>query len=189
MSILGYAILGLLAREKLSGYDVKQRMGGRVGFFWEARHSQIYPELARLEERKLVTHKVVEQQARPDKKVYEITDAGLEALREWVTEPPPARVAKDELVLKAYSMWLADPEKATWLFRDEERLHDEKLRRYEEIGAWMEEEWGEYLDRPGSPHFASYAALRRGILHERGYAEWCRWVADRLERAADGAGG
>ncbi len=45
----------------------------------------------------------------------------------------------------------------------------------------MEQQWGEDLARPGSPHFASYAALRRGILNERGYVEWCDWVADRLE--------
>ena len=45
----------------------------------------------------------------------------------------------------------------------------------------MEQEWGEDLDRPGSPQFASYAALRRGILNERGYVGWCDRVAGRLE--------
>ncbi len=45
---MGYAILGLLAREALSGYDLSSRMRAPVGYFWEARHSQIYPELARL---------------------------------------------------------------------------------------------------------------------------------------------
>ncbi|MCA1730348.1 MAG: PadR family transcriptional regulator [Actinobacteria bacterium] len=68
MSTLGYVILGLLAREQLSGYDLMNRMQERVSFFWQARHSQIYPELARLEERGMVTHRVVEQQDRPDKR-------------------------------------------------------------------------------------------------------------------------
>jgi PadR family transcriptional regulator AphA len=67
--------------------------------------------------------RLVEQQGRPDKKVYEITDAGLEALSELTTEPPLTRSVKDELVLKAYSVWLADPEKAISLFRNEGRLH------------------------------------------------------------------
>ena len=189
MGTLGYAILGLLAREALSGCDVGRRMGGRVGFFWEARHGQIYPELARLEGRGFVVHEAVEQRGRPDKKVYRITGAGLEALRGWATEPPRARATKDELVLKAYSVWLADRKGAISLFRDEGRLHEGRLRRYEEISAWMEEEWGEDLGRPDSPRFASYAALRRGILNERGYAEWCGWVADRLEGDAGGADG
>src|SRR5918997_950310 len=95
MATLGYAILGLLSREELSGYDLAGRMQVRVGHFWEARHSQIYPELARLEEGGLVTHRVVEQEERPDKKVYEITPAGLAALKEWVTELPVPRPARD----------------------------------------------------------------------------------------------
>ena len=183
MTTLGYAILGLLSREELSGYDLMGRMKARVGFFWEARHSQIYPELARLEEQGLVTHRVVEQRDRPDKKVYEITPAGLEALKEWVTEPPTPRAARDELVLKAYSLWLVEPEGAIALFRDQERRHEERLLDYERRRGWMEEEWADDILRTDSPRFASYAALRRGILYERGFVEWCCWVADRLEQA------
>ena len=178
MTTLGFAILGLLAREALSGYDVTQRMKGRVGFFWGAGHSQIYPELARLEEGGFVTHSVVAQRERPDKKVYEVTQAGLDALKGWVTQPPPRKPTKDELTLKAYSVWLADGEQAARLFRDEGRRCEEQLARYEEIRAWMEREWAEDLGRPDSPRFASYAALRRGILYEKGNAEWCRWLAE-----------
>ena len=182
---MGYAILGLLAREPLSGYDLMRRMKERVGFFWQARHSQIYPELARLEKGGMVAHRVVEQKDRPDKKVYEITDAGSVALKEWVTEPMEPRATRDEMVLKAYSLWLGDPAAALALFREQEQRHKEQLLRYEGIEAWMEREWKEELDLIDSPKSASYAALRRGIIYERGYAEWCRWVVDRLERRID----
>ena len=181
MTTLGYAVLGLLAREALSGYDVTQRMKGRVGFFWGAGHSQIYPELARLERDGFVTHEVVLQKERPDKKVYEITAPGLEALKGWATQPPPQKPTKDELTLKAYSVWLADKTEAARLFREEGRRNEEQLARYEEILAWMEREWADDLNRPDSPRFASYATLRRGILYERGNAEWCRWMADAVE--------
>ncbi len=177
--------MGLLAREPLSGYDLMRRMKERVGFFWQARHSQIYPELARLEREGMVAHRVVEQKDRPDKKVYEITDAGLGALKEWVTAPVEPRVKRDELVLKAYSLWLAEPGKALVLFRDHERRHEEQLLRYKEIESCMEREWKEELGRVDSPKFASYAALQRGIIYERGYVDWCRWVADRLEKSTD----
>lgn len=176
--------MGLLSREALSGYDLKGWMERPVGFFWEARHSQIYPELARLEAAEMVSHELVEQEGRPDKKVYEITPKGLAALEGWVTEPVEPRASRDELVLKAYSLWLADPGKAIALFREHERLHEERLRRYEKINAWMESEWGDDIDRIDSPAFASYAALRRGILNERGYIEWCGWVVERLEAGA-----
>lgn len=181
MTTLGYAILGLLAREALSGYDLTQRMKGRVGYFWSARHSQIYPELARLEAGGYVSHDVIVQQERPDKKVYEITPEGLEALEEWATRSPVERPSRDELVLKASSLWLADPAESARLFREEENRHEEQLAHYKGIRAWMEGEWGEDLARPDTPEFASYATLRRGIIHEKGYAAWCRWVADSIE--------
>src|SRR5215210_5706645 len=164
MTILGYVLLGLLARESLSGYDLMNRMKRRVGFFWHARHSQIYPELTRLEEEGMVSHQVVEQKDRPDKKVYSITGVGLDALKEWVTAPVTLRPVRDELVVKAYCLWLADPSETLALFREQERLHKDRLLRYEEIKAWMEEKWVEDLERVGSPHFASYAALQRGII-------------------------
>jgi hypothetical protein len=46
----------------------------------------------------------------------------------------------------------------------------------------MEEEWREDLTSTNSPEFASYASLRRGISYEREYTEWCRWMAESIER-------
>jgi DNA-binding PadR family transcriptional regulator len=178
---LGYAVLGLLSREELSGYDLKRWMERPLGYFWSARHSQIYPELARLEEDGFVTHRVVAQSGKPDKKVYRITASGLEALKEWVVEAPASRPVRDELTLKAYSVWLADKEKVARLFREEERLHGEQLAHYEELRTWMESEHETEVRDPTSAWFASYATLRRGIGYEKEYAGWCRWVADSVE--------
>jgi DNA-binding PadR family transcriptional regulator len=188
VTTLGYAILGLLSREDLSGYDLTQRMAGRVGYFWSARHSQIYPELARLEEGGYVTHSVVEQKERPDKKVYRITAGGLDALKEWVIQPTVPRPIRDELTLKAYSVWLADEEEAARLFREEELRHEEQLAHYEELRIWMEETWREEITSTSSPEFATYATLRRGIGYEREYAGWCRWMADSIGRREPSGG-
>lgn len=179
-------MLGLLAREPLTGYELAGRMRERIGFFWGARHSQIYPELARLEGRGLVTHRVVEQTERPDKKIYTSTEAGLEAVRVWATTPAPERPTRDEMVLKAYSLWMANPAEAAPLYREEERRHRERLAEYERIREWMERDWKEKLRDPGAPEFASYATLRRGLGYEQEYAAWCGWLADSLERGADG---
>jgi len=182
VSTLGYALLGLLAREALTGYELAGRMRGRIGFFWGARHSQIYPELAKLEGGGLVSYEPVEQEGKPDKKVYSITDAGLTALVEWAVAPAKPGPTRDETTLKAYSVWTAEPGKAAAMFRGEERRHREQLAEYEQIKAWMEREWSESLEEPETPEFASYATLRRGLGYEREYAEWCGWLADSLER-------
>lgn len=159
------------------------RMRERIGFFWGARHSQIYPELAKLEERGLVRHEPVEQEGKPDKKVYSITGSGLDALAEWAGAPAEPGPTRDETTLKAYSLWAVDSAHAAALYRDEESRHREQLAEYERIRDWMQEEWAEALQDPRTPEFASYATLRRGLGYEREYAEWCRWVAERLEAA------
>lgn len=183
VSTLGYALLGLLARESLTGYELTGRMRERIGFFWGAGHSQIYPELAKLEERGLVVHRRVEQSERPDKKIYSITDSGHAALARWAVEPAAPRPTRDETTLKAYSLWAVDPQEAAALYRTEALRHEERLAEYERIRDWMHEEWAEALRDPRTPEFASYATLRRGLGYEREYAEWCRWVAGRLEAA------
>lgn len=181
VSVLGAAILGLLAHEPLSGYDVKLRMAEPVGFFWQASHSQIYPELAKLEAGGMVAHEAVSQEGKPDKKVHGITPEGLSAVREWVAEPAKSGPTRDEATLKAYLSWLGEPDEMAAMFRELGRRHEEQLRRYEETERWMQSEWGEEPERFEPRKFANYAALRRGIGFEREYAEWCRWVAGKLE--------
>ena len=110
-------------------------------------------------------------------------------MKGWLTCPVAPRPTRDELVLRAHTAWVADPREAAALFREHGRLHEERLSDYEAKRQWMEREWGEDLSRADSPRFGSYAALRRGMIYERGYVEWCRWVADSLERGAGGEGG
>lgn len=43
MHALGYALLGLLAREPQSGYELTSQIKERVGPFWSTSHSQVYP--------------------------------------------------------------------------------------------------------------------------------------------------
>lgn len=49
--------------------------------FWHARHSQVYPELARLRDDGLVRYEVIEGPLPRDTKRYEATVDGRDALR------------------------------------------------------------------------------------------------------------
>ncbi|WP_220192238.1 PadR family transcriptional regulator [Ktedonospora formicarum] len=180
MTILGYALLSLLASEPLSGYDLAQRMKKPISYFWHARHSQIYPELARLEELGYVTHEVIEQVERPHKKRYTITQAGYENLRDWLTKPTEIGPDRSEIVLKAYAIWMTDPRKAIDLFQAHLRLHIERLEQYERDYALIEREKSSSLTF-ASPLFGNYATLRKGIGYEREYVDWCRWMIDQAQ--------
>ncbi|WCL70465.1 helix-turn-helix transcriptional regulator [Lactiplantibacillus plantarum] len=47
---LQFIILGLLNQQPLTGYDLTKAFDDEIGEFWQAQHSQIYPQLKRLEE-------------------------------------------------------------------------------------------------------------------------------------------
>ena len=152
-----------------------------IGYFWHARQSQIYAELTALEAQELISHQLIEQHARPDKKLYTITEEGRVALRQWVTDPVEVKPDRNELALKAYTIWLAEPEKALHLFRTQQDFHTKKLAHYEDILIRLEQQHGSQW-RIDEPLFGDYATLQLGIGYERMYEAWCRWVAEQLEQ-------
>lgn len=80
---LDHILLGLL-REPASGYDLKATFQAGCQHFWSAELGQIYPTLARLEERGwLNSHR--EPSARgPARRVYRRTAAGSRELHRWL---------------------------------------------------------------------------------------------------------
>jgi DNA-binding PadR family transcriptional regulator len=91
MNTLSYGLLSLLSHSPLSGYDLMLR----IQPFWPAKHSQIYPLLANLEKEEQVTFELVAQSDKPDKKVYSITNKGIDSLREWLSVPASDPVMRD----------------------------------------------------------------------------------------------
>jgi len=180
-STLGFAILGLLARQPCTGYELAARLRAPVGYYWTARHSQIYPELERLLAGGLVRYRSAPGPGPHDKKVYAPTDEGLRALREWVTRPPAPPTPRDELLLKTYALWLADPVEAVTLLRKQADGYAERLAEYEASRATAERRHGGAAPPVGSPEFGSYANLLLGISHERDHLTWCRWLIECLE--------
>lgn len=189
VSVLGRALLGLLAREPASGLELARALQQRIAFFWHARHSQVYPELARLEGEGLVSHVSVQQRDRPTKKVYSLTNQGRSVLLDWLvstTDPPQIR---DELLVKVTSYWLVEPARAVELLLDQARQHDERLATFEGIERSMRDDFQAEIADPTAPPFATYLTLQRGLSYEREYASWCRWAAEYIRQHAKLDGG
>ena len=184
VSALGRTLLGLLAREPASGLDLARTLQQRIAFFWHARHSQVYPELARLEAEGLVTHTVVPQRDRPDKKVYELTERGRQVLLDWLTAPTDPPQIRDEFLVKVTSFWLIEPDRAIELLLDQAAQHEEGLAMLEGIERGMQADFRDAIVDPAAPPFATYLTLQRGLSYEREYAAWCRRAAEYVRRHA-----
>jgi DNA-binding PadR family transcriptional regulator len=126
---LGYAILQLLERAPLSGYDVKKQFASSLGYGWHAHDSQIYPQLKQLERMKWVQSHVESSNAGPDRRVYAITDAGREVLVRWLQSPLDDTRQKSELMLRVWSQDLLPPERFKAMLADVEQQTRAHLRR------------------------------------------------------------
>lgn len=88
-------VLGLVALQPGSGYDLARLADRSVGYLWTPSRSQIYKVLPRLVTDGLATAKRVRQRDRPDKDLYSITPEGQQVLRRWLekAEEEPVRNA------------------------------------------------------------------------------------------------
>ena len=179
-STLGFALLGLLARKPRTGYDLTQAMRQPIGYFWSASHSQVYPELAKLEAAGFVGHAVIDGPGPRDTKRYSITADGRRVLAEWAAQPAATATGRDEFLLKIYSLWLVDPARARELISAQRTAHQAQLEHYEQIAREVESEQADKLGDPATPEFSSYATLRRGLSFERHARDWCDWLLGAL---------
>jgi DNA-binding PadR family transcriptional regulator len=88
---LPHAILVSLCEQSGSGYELARRFDRSIGYFWAATHQQIYRTLKSMEDDGWVAVTPVVQQGRPDKKVYEVSEAGRTELASWIAEPLSGR--------------------------------------------------------------------------------------------------
>jgi DNA-binding PadR family transcriptional regulator len=90
-----YVVLGYLSWKPMTGYDIKKIIADSETLPWTANNNQIYHALVELHKDGWVTKTIEDQVGAPDRHVYTITDAGRQALGEWVkSEPEPPQIKK-----------------------------------------------------------------------------------------------
>lgn len=168
---LKHAILVLLDREPGSGYDLTQRFGKGIGHFWQASHQQIYQQLKKLDEEKLVSFKTEAQSGKPDRKVYAITNQGQKALAIWIQQAEKPPVVRDALLIKVFA---AKPEDKDAIIAELNRhilIHEKTLTSHQQLEA-------DFFKADSKLQQAAkfqYLTLRRGIRYER---EWIEWLEE-----------
>ena len=160
----GRVILGMLSMGRNTGYDIKQFVDKSTRHFWAASYGQIYPELRRLEEQGLVQSRSEPSGGRA-RTVFELTDLGREALREWLeTTGDPLWELRCETMLKLFFSDAADPRyriEQLRTFREQQERKLEQLRELEEPA------------RTGS-HKGPYLSLQLGLALVGSMVDWCR---------------
>lgn len=176
---LEHAILGFLNYGPSSGYDLKKMFDVSVQHFWPADQSQIYRTLSRLEDKGWVDKHVIEQDDRPDRKEYQITEAGQAELRQWLTTPLRAKEMRHAgLIQVFFAGQLSDQEILEML----ERIAG-KLRLLLAGYAQVPQQSAEVCEWVGSPReeFFWMLTLDWGIHSARAQLEWLEGVIQKIK--------
>jgi len=130
-----FALLGFLRQQPMYGYEIHQQLSEAtgLGLVWRLKQSQLYALLAKLEREGFVTTTIEYQEARPPRKMFELTEASRNAFQEWVQRPvAQGRKLRLEFLAKFYFARLEGLEVATRLIEQQRLACRNWLRQQEE---------------------------------------------------------
>ena len=97
-----FAILGCLSVKPMSAYDIKAFMARSTSYFWMEYEAQLYPMLKKLDETGEVSCVEEKAQKVSTRKIYHITDKGMEVLKEWLSSKTEQANYRNEFLLKIF---------------------------------------------------------------------------------------
>lgn len=171
MRTLKYAILALINRNPLTGYDLTKAFNEGLVEFWYAKHSQIYPELKKLTDEDLISYETVIQGEKLEKKLYTITEKGKKCLHKWLAnEDPLEPTPKDIFRLKVYFSDEMDNDTLLRQFQSSLNKHSERLEYLENCMEKLLK--NKDVSNVSSPSFGDYIVLNGAIMREQAYIKW-----------------
>src|SRR5262245_55108110 len=180
LSATGKVVLGMLAAEPRSGYEIKQLVDKSARFFWAASYGQIYPELKKLENAGLIVGDDSSQGAR-QRTTFKLTASGRRAARDWIAQPPETLEMRDEGLLELFFAGSIEPGRAAEFAPERAEISRRKAAELRAI--WESVDQAEGPEGPHSePDIGSMTVLRYGIEASEWTAEWFERAAEDLEQ-------
>ena len=175
MNKITLSILSLLARQPLSGYELKKQMNERISMFSKVSNNQIYPQITKLEEQGLIQlHEITSGKLNNTvKKIYSITQQGTKDLKNEILKESDK---SDRFFSLVYNSWLIEED-----FISEVKKEQEKHQiRFEIFNQKIEDL--ENLPQETYLNFSSQAILEYGLLYEKMYLEWCEKLIEKFSK-------
>jgi PadR family transcriptional regulator AphA len=173
VGVLGNLLLGLLTAGERTGYELTREFDVRLANVWAASHSQIYPELAKLETAGLI--RKTDAGPRGSQR-YAITATGETAVRTWLSETNPVENPRTEWMVRVFFLGLLPPERSRVYLEEQQRRHITKLERYRE--------YAQHCSIDDEETRWSRIALEAGMRHEAAMADWAAWAITELHRSS-----
>lgn len=172
-----YVVLGLLAVQPWSTYELTRQMERTLGRVWPRAQSKLYEEPKKLVALGLATAEDDGVGRRP-RTVYTITDRGRQALAEWLREPGEGPVLEFEQLVK---LSFADHGTRDDALRTIAATLEWARQRNEENLAAAEE----YALGVGAFQYRAAQNMLAGAFFTDYYAmvaRWATWAREQVER-------
>ena len=165
IGVLGHLLLGLLAGGERTGWELTRDFDTSLANVWAASHSQIYPELAKLEGEGLI--RKTDTGPRGSQR-YAITASGRTAVETWLAETTASDSLRSERLARVFFLGMIPKARAVAYLAGDEQRHRAKLATYLAYAAEcpLDDERTRW-DR---------IALEAGIRSENALAEWAAWA-------------
>jgi DNA-binding PadR family transcriptional regulator len=170
ISVLGYALLGLIDLKPSSGYDLRKIFAETAMGNYSSSPGAIYPVLERLDSQRLIRGVVEHSAGLRRRRLYHTTPTGAAELRKWLSKP----VAQSDVMRGAHELMLR------FAFMDHALGVDAAINFLQEFRAAL---------RPYLSSLESYArenaqqmrlsgrlALESGIRGYRGMYDWTAYA-------------
>ncbi|MEB4209337.1 PadR family transcriptional regulator [Mycobacterium sp. 94-17] len=176
------AVLAALLEGESSGYDLAKDFDASVANFWPATPQQLYRELDRLAAQGLIQARVVEQERRPNKRMFSLTRAGRDAIRQFTAKAPRPSVIRDELMVKLQACDAGDMHAVHEFLLERLQWSTAKLQRYERLRARILDGRDEQQHFARAERIGPYLTLMRGIAFEEENIRWANRVLPIIEQ-------
>jgi DNA-binding PadR family transcriptional regulator len=167
-------ILAALLSGPMHGYEIKKVYDQTLGGLVTLHHNQLYPALRRFEVMGAVRREAVEQQGKPDRHIYHLTDHGLAELREMLRDFPPTIARNDMEFYVRFSLFgFLEPEDRVKILN----TRMQALRsRFQDEGRYQK-----YLESPIVGTLQPYVEKLTAFNDQRICAE-LEWLAQMIEQ-------
>lgn len=170
-------ILGLLAHENLTGYDIKKKIDNGISFFWKGSFGSIYPSLNAMVDDGYIEKLNSEDKSGGREKIfYQITESGREYLKSWLLDSKATNDLKYETLLKVFFGGSAEPKVTLNTISMFEREISEEL----EILRLYRDNLSQAIS--DSDHIYFYLTVTFGVETFEGYLRWCNEAKELLTK-------
>ncbi|GHO44424.1 PadR family transcriptional regulator [Ktedonospora formicarum] len=170
-----YALLGLLQKEPMHGYEMFQQFErATLGEIVHLEMSQMYAFLKKLERLEYIEAEIEARGTRPPRKVYHLKAQGREVFRDWLLEPvEKPRDIRILFLIKLYFLQRHMPEQAAPLVRRQEEACQRFLLN-------LEQRQQESAQTEEGERFLEHVVLRSRIYQTRALLAWLQELSTEM---------